>query len=577
VLPDVAPLLREFDYSVPSALDTQVRVGTMVRISLQGRRVGGWVVDADVTPPPGVSLRPLSHVTGWGPGPDIVALAAWAAWRWAGTRAALLRTASPEFAVRTLPAPSVAARDQLRSLLATDGQILGLDGLVPDDPDTPAAGRAIVRLAPAADALGPILAVAARGPCLVVTPMVTQASALAGRLRTLGIPVAEVPREWPQAAAGVSVVIGARGAAWAPCPDLAGVVVVDGHDEGLQQEQAPTWSAWVVALERARRAGVPCVVVSSCPTVELLEWSRARVVLPDRARERAGWAPLEVVDLSRQDRRLGLYSPRLVNLVRSGGRVVCMLNRKGRVRLLACGTCNELVRCERCGAAVSLGDEALTCARCGATRPKVCLACGSTRMKALRVGVSRVREELEHLAGRPVGEVTAETDTIGDEAVVVGTEAVLRRLPAADALANVQIDQELQAPRYRAAEEAMALLALASRLVGGRSRSGRVLVQTRIADHEVLTSALRADPGRLAAHEAPLRRLLALPPATAVALVSGPGAAEYVKALGGVDVLGPNHERWLVKAPDHATLADALAATPRPRDRLRVEVDPRRL
>ena len=33
-------------------------------------------------------------------------------------------------------------------------------------------------------------------------------------------------------------------------------------------------------------------------------------------------------------------------------------------------------------------------------------------------------------------------------------------------------------------------------------------------------------------------------------------------------------ERWLVRAPDHAVLCDALAAAPRPAERLRVEVDP---
>jgi hypothetical protein len=33
-------------------------------------------------------------------------------------------------------------------------------------------------------------------------------------------------------------------------------------------------------------------------------------------------------------------------------------------------------------------------------------------------------------------------------------------------------------------------------------------------------------------------------------------------------------DRWLVRAPDHRTMADALAAVPRPPERLRVEVDP---
>ncbi len=48
------------------------------------------------------------------------------------------------------------------------------------------------------------------------------ASALARR----GLGVAVVPRQWALAAAGVDVVIGARGAAWAPCPQL-GVAIVD--------------------------------------------------------------------------------------------------------------------------------------------------------------------------------------------------------------------------------------------------------------------------------------------------------------------------------------------------------------
>jgi primosomal protein N' (replication factor Y) len=564
VLPDVAPIHREFDYYVPPALDPDVRLGTIVRIALNGRRVGGWVVADQVSPPTGLALRPLAKVTGWGPAPDLVALAGWAAWRWAGPRAALLRSASPEFAVRWLPPPQVLSGP----LPADDGETLF--------PDAFRAPGGIVRLPPAADFLPVVLAAATLGPALVVGPSLHMARDLKRRLLAAHVASAVVPREWAQAAAGAPVVLGARGAAWAPCPGLAAVVVLDGHDEGLQQEQAPTWNAWVVAAERARRAGVPCVVVSSCPTVEMLTWAEVRA--PSRTIERAGWAPFEVVDRRRDDPRKGLYSPRVVGLLRGEGRIVCVLNRKGRFRLLACGTCNELVRCERCGAAVSSQEDALACARCGMVRPVVCLNCGSTRLKALRVGVSRAREELEILAGRPVGEVTADTGDLPDHAVLVGTEAVLRRLPEADGVAFLDFDQELLAPRYRAAEEALSLLALASRLVGGRSRGGRVVVQTRLPQHEVLVAAVAADPGRLAVSESGVRQALSLPPVTAMAVVSGAGAEEFVAALAGVEALGPDKGRWLVRAPDHATLCAALGAATRPAgQRLRVEVDPLRL
>ncbi|MDP9075421.1 MAG: hypothetical protein M3N98_14910, partial [Actinomycetota bacterium] len=398
-----------------------------------------------------------------------------------------------------------------------------------------------------------------------------------------GIPAALVPGDWAKAAAGAPVVIGARAAAWAPCPDLAALVVLDGHDEGLQQEPAPTWNAWVVAAERARRARVPCVVVSPCPTMELLAWSGGAPVVPSRARGRVGWAGLEVLDRRRDDPRTGLYSSRVVDLVRGRGRVVCVLNRKGRARLLACAACAELARCERCGSAVSLFRDAdsgtghLSCARCATVRPVVCLACGSTRLKSLRVGVTRAREELEALAGRPVGEVTSETTGLPDTTVVVGTEAVLHRIGTADGVAFLDFDQELLAPRYRAAEQALALLALASRVVGGRLRGGRVLVQTRLPHHDVVVAAVTADPGRLSSTESAIRETLRLPPFAAVALVSGEAAGAFVARLPAVvEVLGPDRDRWLIKADDHRALSAALVGAPRPSGRLRIEVDPLR-
>ena len=359
----------------------------------------------------------------------------------------------------------------------------------------------------------------------------------------------------------------------------AAVVVLDEHDEAYQEERAPTWNARDVALERARRAGVPCVLTSPCPSLEAL--GAATLLTPSRADERAGWPVVEVVDRRKEAPGLGLYSERLVAAVREAGRVVCVLNRKGRARLLACGSCGELARCETCQAAVEqTGEGVLLCRRCGTERPVVCLSCGASRLKILRAGVTRAREELESLAGRPVLEVTGDEPAgVPDAAVVVGTEAVLHRVDRADVVAFLDFDQELLAPRYRAAEEALALLARASRLVGGRNGGGRVLVQTRVPNNEAVDAALHADPGRLAVVESARRAALRFPPETALAIVSGEAAPVYVDGLGGdgVDVLGPaSGGRWLVRAPDHRVLCDRLSLVPRPPGRLRVAVDPLR-
>jgi primosomal protein N' (replication factor Y) len=548
---------KTFDYLAPHELP----VGTMVRVPLHGRRVGGWVVEVDVSPPVGKPLKRVAKVTGHGPPADVVALADWAAWRWAGRRATLLRTASPPTAVRGLPMPPPPA---------PPAATVACDDMVRDAFSRP---KAVVRLPPGGD---PYPYVAAHHPALVLAPSQSAAVQLAARLRRAGRPVALVPREWPRALAGGATVVGTRAAAWAPVPGLAAVVAVDAHDEVYQEERAPTWNAWQVAAERARRAGVPCVLLSPCPTLDLLQWG-GEPLTPARTDERTGWPPVEVVDRRKEDPRSGLYSERLVDLLRGGSRVVCVLNRKGRARLLACATCGELSRCSACGASLAQDDEGLRCRRCGAMRPVLCAACGAQRLKTVKAGVTRVREELEALAGVPVAEVTGDTDEVPPAAVLVGTEAVLHRVPEAHAVAFLDFDQELLAPRYRAAEQAMALLARAARVVGGRSRGGRLLVQTRLPGHEVVDAVLHADPSRVVRVEEQRRRGLRYPPFAALAMVSGDAADDLVRAAPSVlERLGPVDGSWLLRAADHDVLCDALASTPRPAGRVRVEVDPLR-
>jgi primosomal protein N' (replication factor Y) (superfamily II helicase) len=572
VVPDVAGIAKVFDYLVPPALEPDVRIGTMVRVPLAGRRIGGWVVELTDEPDTDRPLQPLAKVTGWGPSADLVDLAHWAAWRWAGRRSAFLKTASPPGAVRGLPPrppPGPAPRAPAGSLAA----------------DAFDRSVAVVRTPPADDLLPFALEACSREDALVVAPSLAAAAVLAARLRREGVRVAEVPRDWALAAAGGCVAVGARAGAWAPRPRLGAVLVLDEGDEAYQEERAPTWNARDVALERARRAGVPCVLTSPQPSLEALAVPGAELLAPSRTEERAGWPIVEVVDRRDEPPGSGLYSSRLVTLLREaapGGRVVCVLNRKGRAPLLACVACGELARCEVCaGPVADVGEAALQCRRCQATRPAVCIACGATRMKALRVGVTRAREELELLAGRPVAEVTAgDGGGVPDAPLLVGTEAVLHRVAGAHAVAFLDFDQELLAPRHTAGEQALTLVARAARLVGGRHDrpGGRILIQTRLPTHEVVDAVAHADPSRFTLVESARRAALRLPPETALAVVSGQAAVAYVEGLGPeVEVLGPSDGRWLVRATDHQALADALAATPRPPGRLRVEVDPRRV
>jgi len=572
VRPDEPAIDKTFDYLVPPSLSEQIRVGTMVRIPLHGRRVGGWVVEDRVVPPAGVTLQSITKVSGWGPPPELFDLADWASWRWAGRPAALLRTASPPSIVRGLPRSPV--RTPPPQPVTTDE----VHALAKEALSCPVA---TVRLAPGVDPYSLLLAAAALGPILVAAPVASMARHLGIRLRRAGLPVAVLPDDWSLARAGWANVLGSRAAAFAPIATPSAIVVLDEHDESFQQEQTPTWNARDVLIERARRCGIPCLLVSPTPSLEAL--GVGALLTQSRSAERAGWPLFDIVDRREDPPGSGLFSERFVQALRGDGRVVCILNRKGRSRLSSCVACGEVAACENCSAAVIQGDDGLlVCLRCSTVRPMLCAKCGGTKMKNLRAGVNRVREELEALAREPVAELTAERDTDAGGTgtrIVVGTEAALHRIHKADVVAFLDFDQELLAPRYRAAEEAMALLVRAARVVGPRSGGGRVLVQTRQPHHEVLQGALLAEPTRVSDAERERRQLLGYPPAKAMAVISGASAPAWIDAFVapmGVEVLGPSDGQWIVRAANHELLCDALGSVSRPGGRLRIEVDPLR-
>jgi primosomal protein N' (replication factor Y) (superfamily II helicase) len=581
-----------------------VRVGTIVRVPLHGRRVRGWVVADGVEPEARQSeLRPLAKVVSAGPPAEVVELCRWAAWRYAGPFPLLLRSASPPNVVPPSADPELhtALFPPREAPDGIDAAAAAVDSLVTRD-------RGLLAWPPSAewhDVVGTLIANEAS--TIVVAPDSRRVRALVDDLRRCGReaivvrgnePDARRSDNWNRARSGATVVVGGRVAVLAPVPDLAAVLVLDDGDEALKEERAPTWNARDLALERAWRAGARCTLVSPAPTLEA-EAAAGAPARPTRPFERDTWPRLEVVDLRDEPPGRGLFSDALTTALHAtvdrGARAACVVNRKGRAQLLVCRQCGHIAQCEVCDAAVAETEGGLVCRRCGTERPHVCLHCHSTRFARRRPGVTRVREEMAALLPRAtVAEVDAATAALPSAEVLVGTEAVLHRADAApggiELVAFLEFDQELLATRYRAAEQALWLLVRAARVVGGKRGDGRVLVQTRVPDHDVIEAALAADPTIVGDAERARRRVLGFPPFGGLAEVSGaPDAVDVacaaLRAVRALRVLGPvaagASSRALVQAESADVLCDALAEvdlTPaREQGRLRIDVDPLRV
>jgi primosomal protein N' (replication factor Y) len=320
--------------------------------------------------------------------------------------------------------------------------------------------------------------------------------------------------------------------------------------------------------------------VSPLPTVSATHWAApSRTVVPV---PRAGdWPNIVITDpftaVSATDDndapRSGPVSSELIAHLRDESKVVaCVLNVKGRARLVACKSCRDVARCEKCEAAMTL-DSSLECPSCGHSRPVVCSRCGATAMAMIRRGVSRLREELEAAAGRPVREITADSPGPGNgvAGAYIGTEALLHRLDSADVVAFLDFDNEVFAPTYRAGERAWTVLILAARLLRG-AKSPVVILQSNDATNPALARFARPNPSAVIESETSTRRALGLPPFVAFARVeAGETASSILHAPPlGIDVASTGLTTWLVRGADWTLFAEYCAELRRTQARVYV-------
>jgi primosomal protein N' len=388
--------------------------------------------------------------------------------------------------------------------------------------------------------------------------------------------VASGEREWDRARAGWPVIVGARGAALAPTPRVAGAVVVDADDDALRSSATPTWDAATLVRERCRRDGAPFWLTSMMPSPGLLGDGGYHAT----GDVTGGWPALQVVDRRQGDPHDGALTRDALDAAHralAGDEpvaVVVVLQRLGPGRLLACRRCGELARCAVCAQAEREVDGSLTCEERHERREAFCRSCGATNLRRVGPGVTTLARDVAAQLGRAVSEVTAASGEVAElERVVVGTEAVFTRVRRCALVIVADLDQYLLAPRASARRAAVVAVGKSARLVGSRRDArGLVVVQTRRGEDPVVSALRRGDVAALVDEDVATARLLGLAPFRAHAEVSGEAAADFVAQLGpAVAVTGAGSE-YRLTAPDNETLSAALAGAARPAGRLRVAV-----
>nr|ABZ09342.1 putative DEAD/DEAH box helicase [uncultured marine microorganism HF4000_APKG7H23] len=363
-----------------------------------------------------------------------------------------------------------------------------------------------------------------------------------------GLTPAQQADQWWQVRRGsYPVVVGSRGAVFAPQREL-GLIVLDEEHEWTykQQDSAPHYHAREVAVRLAELTGA--VVLLGSATPDVVSAYRARggqyrlLTLPHRigpsgATATAGMARAEVVDM-RQELREGNRSAfsrslqsALKECIGGGHQAILFLNRRGAASVVQCRSCGFVVRCWQCASPYTYhGAEGLVCHYCNRHRkmPATCPECRRPNLRYLGLGTQRVAEEVEHLlsgvrvlrwdrdtarTGRAHQELL-ERFTSGQADVLVGTQMVAKGLhvPAVTLVGAVLADIGLHIPDYRAAERTFQVLCQVAGRAGRGAEPGKVIIQTYLPDHYAVRSAQSQEYEAFYERELAFRRAHRYPP-----------------------------------------------------------------
>ena len=629
VIVDVEPahLDRPFDYAIPD--DLQVEFGQQVAVSFSGRRRTGWIVGtSDRTTAEPARIKDLAAVRGTLPrfDHDDLHLYRWVAGRWGGTLSSVLRHALPRrvaaveesvagwgappepTAALRAPCPTTAWRayagsEMLRAAAAPEPDNATQDGtrraVAPAFWWRPLPGENTATLI--ADLV--VRCLSAGRSVLVLTPdpasQVPEAC-----LEVAGRDGADLRgtrsdrlryRAFLRGRTGhARVMVGERGAVFAPLRHLGLVVVEDEASPAYKERRSPRHHARDVALARARFAGATALLTGALPSAavwRLMERGDIRSIEANRPEIRARAPRVDVVDPGQFATVRSRLSPPADQAVRAvtgaGGVAVVLVARRGEGTALACRRCGTRAACPVCDSAIGpSGVRRRRCATCGWAGPAhPCRICGAEAFIPLAAGTGRWATEL----GRayPAAEVVVMEgfDAPGPSrrpAIAVMTRGSVVARPAwlTDNRAGVLVLPDAEAllgrPRFDAAEDLL-------RLCLAISWAERMIVQTRHPADPAIQALVRWDPEGFWRGEAPRRAQLGYPPARVLVHLDAPpgSAGDLVPQLRaalptGDELAGPDLEgRLQVKSTDpHGTLSALVPLRHRwSADDIRVTVD----
>jgi primosomal protein N' (replication factor Y) (superfamily II helicase) len=407
-------------------------------------------------------------------------------------------------------------------------------------------------------------------PEIALTPQTVER--FASRFAPQGIEVAvlhshlsegERHDEWHRVRDGKArIVIGARGAVFAPLENLGLIVIDEEHDTSYKQDEGPRYHARDLAVVRGKME--PCAVLlgSATPSLESFEnCHKGKYDLLELTHRHDGCVlpVFRVVDMRLRskdgERNDQFISPKLATAIESrlakGEQTILFLNRRGFFTVLACKACGKKVECPHCSVSLALHkkEDMARCHICGYAQkpPRKCPQCHDPQIAFSGVGTEKVEAAVKKMFPQArVARMDSDTMTRKDSYhetlgafrsrkidILVGTQMIAKGLhfPGVTLVGIISADSALHLPDFRAGERTFQLLVQVAGRAGRGDAEGEVIVQTFTPAHPSLQFAKSHDFDGFAAHELEMRGNFGHPPYSHLVLLTARADTEQKAEL----------------------------------------------
>ena len=342
----------------------------------------------------------------------------------------------------------------------------------------------------------------------------------------------------------VNIVVGARSSLFLPFKNLGLIIIDEEHDQSFKQEEGIIYNARDMAVVRAKISNIPIILCSATLSIEtklnVLE-RKYDVVKLKQAYGEAGLPEVKIIDLGKNPPEKGMWLAdevhrELKKTIESGNQALFFLNRRGFAPYVFCNSCYKKILCPNCdvGLVFHKKIDNLICHHCGyksllENNKKICKE--SEKKCDLFLygpGVEKIYEEIKNknknlnieiltsdvMQKKGKGETILRKFEREEINVIIGTQILAKghHFPKLTLVVIVDADFGFIGGDLRAAEKTFQLLMQVSGRSGRSRLSGKVLIQSTMADNPILKKIKEFDLNGFFLEELNIRKESGLPP-----------------------------------------------------------------